>query len=1042
MRLTDALQDVLQATVDERAFQMASLTDPNSRTTTDRFDALGRVTATIAPGDSDALPTVAFTYHTDVLPAGYTVANRVQHGAANTLDQVEYFNGRGLPIQKIIPGEGTPGRRFIVQVAHEYTIQGQLRTIYQPYYVDSAAYASPPTNQPKASIRYDAMGRIIEHTKVSGGRITYVYGPGSTDILDASEATRATPQQLTQRLDGLGRVLTVERPLGGRILRIQYEYDSLNRIIRVQDPDGGIVRQTYDLLGRLLVDESQDTGRTVVVVDASGNLVKSTAANGKAVLNTVDGLDRLVEVREEGVNTPEVTYTYLNGNDPAPPDGVQNRRGRLWRIQDRLGTLISAFDERGNVIQTRRRIDTLAGRELVTDVVYDALGRRIVDYTYNARGLAVSSPSHVRTVDYDVQGRVTRMVYQNGVENLTDFNTLTGLPERLRVLGPGGQVLRDQTFTFDGLGNIQRIDAPHAVESGHFTYDDLDRLTEATYSSGEHYIYAYSDGGNITQIAGLGDLNHGALGSNSVKSAGGANYAYDASGNLQTAPYGQLHFDGLDNLARVQLTNGTNIEYTYDFNGLQVIKRFSGGGPETIFADPHVEYHNGQPMLWITFNKRRILALTNATGTAGVFVHIDILGTPTLYTNLAGNEVRRLAFAPYGTLRFDSAAMAGPPDGIRFLGQPFDDETGLLCLGRRYYDPRLGRFISADIIVPGIFTLDGWNRYIYGHNNPLRYIDPTGLISGWDILAIIGIVIVVAVLVVAGFFTAGTTWAIAGVVINVSGLLIGTAIGVAGGAIIGGIAAAQAGGDIWKGVLFGGAVGGVTAFVGGILSAWALSYPLLGSHFLASISAGALQGAVVGAGTGAAIGFAGGKGTADSFWRHVAQGALIGAVTGAILGAASVLLKGDSVLRIGTLNKLNPAKAAAGDAWDQITYLDNSGTTGVNVVNPNAGIAGQFVALDHGVQEFQFFQNGALLSVPVGWVPNVLMNYGGITLLTETSIGLDKFGVISYDDQLIHILKLISFIGIALSIGDIGNMDWYNETKQWLHSELSMQSLP
>ena len=64
----------------------------------------------------------------------------------------------------------------------------------------------------------------------------------------------------------------------------------------------------------------------------------------------------------------------------------------------------------------------------------------VVDYTYNARGLAVSSPGYVRSVEYDLQGRITRMVYQNGVENRTDFDALTGLPQRLRILGPAGQI--------------------------------------------------------------------------------------------------------------------------------------------------------------------------------------------------------------------------------------------------------------------------------------------------------------------------------------------------------------------------------------------------------------------------------------------------------------------------------------------------------------------------------------------------------------------------------------------------------------------------
>lgn len=44
----------------------------------------------------------------------------------------------------------------------------------------------------------------------------------------------------------------------------------------------------------------------------------------------------------------------------------------------------------------------------------------------------------------------------------------------------------------------------------------------------------------------------------------------------------------------------------------------------------------------------------------------------------------------------------------------------------RIYDQLLGRFLSADPVIPGIYNLQAYNRYTYGLNNPLRYIDPTG----------------------------------------------------------------------------------------------------------------------------------------------------------------------------------------------------------------------------------------------------------------------------------------------------------------------------
>ncbi|MFO0701154.1 MAG: RHS repeat-associated core domain-containing protein [Nitrospira sp.] len=44
----------------------------------------------------------------------------------------------------------------------------------------------------------------------------------------------------------------------------------------------------------------------------------------------------------------------------------------------------------------------------------------------------------------------------------------------------------------------------------------------------------------------------------------------------------------------------------------------------------------------------------------------------------------------------------------------------------RYYDPRLGRFVSPDTIVPDLGDPQSLNRYSYARNNPLLYTDPTG----------------------------------------------------------------------------------------------------------------------------------------------------------------------------------------------------------------------------------------------------------------------------------------------------------------------------
>jgi RHS repeat-associated protein len=65
------------------------------------------------------------------------------------------------------------------------------------------------------------------------------------------------------------------------------------------------------------------------------------------------------------------------------------------------------------------------------------------------------------------------------------------------------------------------------------------------------------------------------------------------------------------------------------------------------------------------------------------------------------------------------------PTKRTYTGQIADD-TGLYFYNARYYASGLGRFVSADTIVPGAGNPQAFNRYAYSLSNPLKYIDPTG----------------------------------------------------------------------------------------------------------------------------------------------------------------------------------------------------------------------------------------------------------------------------------------------------------------------------
>ena len=65
---------------------------------------------------------------------------------------------------------------------------------------------------------------------------------------------------------------------------------------------------------------------------------------------------------------------------------------------------------------------------------------------------------------------------------------------------------------------------------------------------------------------------------------------------------------------------------------------------------------------------------------------------------------------------------------MEFTGKERDAETGLDYFGARYYSSAQGRFTSPDAPFADQHPEDpqSWNLYVYGRNNPLRFIDDQG----------------------------------------------------------------------------------------------------------------------------------------------------------------------------------------------------------------------------------------------------------------------------------------------------------------------------
>ncbi|MFP4364875.1 MAG: RHS repeat-associated core domain-containing protein [Spirochaetia bacterium] len=100
------------------------------------------------------------------------------------------------------------------------------------------------------------------------------------------------------------------------------------------------------------------------------------------------------------------------------------------------------------------------------------------------------------------------------------------------------------------------------------------------------------------------------------------------------------------------------------------------------------------------------------------YYHTDHLGSTVALTDSEGTPLWDQEMLPFG----NSAGQHGilDEDGL-FTGKELDTDTGLYYFNARWYSPNTGRFITEDP------ARDGLNWFVYCSQNPLIYVDPTGL---------------------------------------------------------------------------------------------------------------------------------------------------------------------------------------------------------------------------------------------------------------------------------------------------------------------------
>jgi RHS repeat-associated protein len=103
------------------------------------------------------------------------------------------------------------------------------------------------------------------------------------------------------------------------------------------------------------------------------------------------------------------------------------------------------------------------------------------------------------------------------------------------------------------------------------------------------------------------------------------------------------------------------------------------------------------------------------------YYYTDDQGTILARTDANGVILTTVDYRPYG-----AQVLGSPEQGPGYTGHVNDADTGLVYMQQRYYDPDIGRFLSADPIPTNSHTGGSFNRYAYANNNPYTFIDPDG----------------------------------------------------------------------------------------------------------------------------------------------------------------------------------------------------------------------------------------------------------------------------------------------------------------------------
>ena len=765
------------------------VTHPNGAIESAVYDGLGRTIRICAPGDatdyyacsSGTVFTLNIHYNLDASPPQIMVKRR---GMASVLFK---YTGFGNPRSKtILDALINDNKTNWVEKYYEYDGFGRV-------IIESTGGLSVRTTYDFLG-RVLTTGRIEGSTVQAVATYHYAFEAyGTNEKVLKTSVTDANGNTSYTYTNAKGLTVKTSPPVSSGP-SVQFSYDLLGRLTQSMYGDYA-TNITYNPAGQKIQMADPDMGTWTYSYDALGNLTSQTDARGQITFISYDGLNRLTG-KTFSNGDPAITYTYDENGQLGYRTSMTDASGEAHWTYDQRGRMsIENKIIKGQLFTTHWRYDS---QNRVVGMTYPDGEVLYYSYLPQGGIKAVNSNRTrlLTNTLVDEHGRMKQRMYadKNG-ETDTPYNKNyyyhgwyedAGRPGRMSVkrttVEENTISYIDMAIQYDAVGNITEIhDYKNNNENNEyqvqtFEYDALNRLVRAvsnsigvgTYSN-QSYQYNVETG-NLQQKSDVGAYNYQQDKPHAVEQAGTYQYQYDANGNMtqRSLNNGQTVYEYIYNaenrIVEIKKDGVITRRFAYDGDGKRVYEMvfegFEADKPEETFyvgtyyeqkiagkrvavdlpdvvTDTYMSYfpiiHQEREKESVSYYYADGERFAMKSGGNTYYLFSDhLVSTTTIVERGSGAKIDYQLYHPWGTTRYSTQSYREQMTDYGYTGQMQVDD--IYYYNARWYDPVIGRFMQADTLVPSHQGTQGFDRYAYVNNNPMRYIDPTGhqIIEGWN----------------------------------------------------------------------------------------------------------------------------------------------------------------------------------------------------------------------------------------------------------------------------------------------------------------------